>query len=100
MAALLIVAPVAVALISVVLGRAATQIDPTVPDGDVVGGLLIAAAAAAFAVVVFYTAGYLVRPGWLLAVILVILAVPYLFYLFLALLWVLALVYCGPAASG
>ena len=126
MAALLIVAPVGVALIAVVLGRAArddaqrwasarllvfaavvaaaaagvaaTQIDPTVPGGDVVQGLLLAAALGAFAVAAFYSAGYLVRRSWLLAIVLVAAVAPYFLFLFFSLLYVMDLVDCGPDA--
>src|SRR4051794_3473363 len=88
----LLVFAVALALASA--GLAATQIDPTVPDGDVVKGLLVAAALAALAVAAFYTIGYFLRPGWLLAVVLAATAVPYFFLLFFGFLWVLDLVYC------
>src|SRR3954454_6192587 len=96
---LLIIVPIAVAVIAVLLGRgsrrwltarlvlfaavvavaavayAASLIDPSVPDAGIVEGLLLAAAVGAFAVAAFYTAGYAVR-GWPLAAVLVVMAIP------------------------
>lgn len=119
--------PIAVALIATVLGRAARDenrrwldrrllvmvtlmtlvaatlaivgIDPEVPRGEAYTGVAIAAVfLGALPVIAYYTVGYLVRPWWLLAIVLVVLAVATFFYLFFGLLIVADYVYCPPDA--
>jgi hypothetical protein len=124
---LLILLPLAVALIATVLGRAARDdgarwadrrllilaavmvivagslailgIDPEVTRGDAVAGVIVSAAfLGAVPVTAFYTVGYFCRPWFVLVPVLAALAVGTFFYLFFGLFLVADLVYCPPDA--
>jgi hypothetical protein len=124
---LFVIVPVGVALLAVVLGRAARDdragwasrrllvftalitvvaatlaivgIDPAVPDGDAITGVAVSAVfLGALPVMGYYTAGYFIRPWWLLALVLAVMAVASFFYLLFGLLLVADLVYCPPDA--
>jgi hypothetical protein len=125
--ALLLIVPAAVALIAVVLGRAARDeaagwasrrlialavamtlfatvaailsIEPDVPAGRAAGGVVISGICLGLLpVTVYYTVGYWVRPWWLLVPGLAALAVGTFFYLFFGLLIVADATVCTPDA--
>jgi hypothetical protein len=125
--ALVLIVPVAVALLSVVLGRAARDergrwagrrllvhtaartlaavigaivaIEPDVPAGQAARGVALSAVFLGLVPpVVYYTVGYFVRPWWVLVPVLIVLAAASFFYGFFALLIVLDAVVCGPDA--
>ena len=127
MLVLFVIVPVAVALLAVVLGRAARDdragwasgrllvlaalttvvaatlaivgIDPEVPAGDAIAGVAVSAVfLGALPVLAYYSAGYFIRPWWVLALVLAAMAVATFFYLFFGLLLVADLVYCPPDA--